>query len=50
MSAISLSDEICNSIPDFSELKSYIRINTSHLREWLFALEMFIKKASILLY
>lgn len=50
MSAISLSDEICNSIPDFSELKNYIRTNTSHLREWLFALEMFIKKASILLY
>ena len=50
LDAIALSEEICNSIPDFVELKNIFKNNTSHLREWLFAVEMFTKKASILLY
>ena len=49
--AISLSDEIQNNIPDeFIELKNIIKGNTSHLKEWLFAIDLFIKKALILIY
>jgi len=50
LDSISLSEEICDSIPNAVELRKIFKNNTSHLKEWLFALEMFIKKASILLY
>lgn len=50
LNAISLSDKMLNSIPDFAELKNIIKGNTSHLKEWLFAIDLFIKKASILIY
>lgn len=50
LSSISLSDSILSSIPDFVELKSIIKGNTSHLKEWLFAIDLFIKKASLLVY
>lgn len=50
LNAIALSDKVINSIPDFVELKNIIKVNTSHLKEWLFAIDLFIKKASILIY
>ena len=51
MNAIKLSEDIINSIPvDYIELRSLIKNNTSHLSEWLFAIDLFIKKASILIY
>lgn len=50
LNAIALSDNIIDSIPDFVEMKNIIKENTSHLKEWLFAIDLFIKKASILIY
>ena len=50
LNAIALSDKVINSIPDFVELKNIIKVNTSHLKEWLFAIDLFMKKASILIY
>lgn len=51
MNSISISEEIINQIPnEFGELKNIIKTNTSHLREWLFAIDLFTKKASILIY
>lgn len=51
ISSISISEEIMNQIPnEFGELKSMIKTNTSHLKEWLFAIDLFTKKASILAY
>lgn len=50
LNAIALSDKVINSIPGFVELKNIIKVNTSHLKEWLFAIDLFIKKASILIY
>lgn len=50
LNSIALSDSILSSIPDFVELKSIIKGNTSHLKEWLFAIDLFIKKASLLVY
>ena len=49
--SIELSDHVIDDIPmEYDELKSIIKNNTAHLKEWLFAIELFIKKASILMY
>ena len=49
--AIELAERVSNDIPmEYDELKSIIKSNTVHLKEWLFAIELFIKKASILIY
>lgn len=50
LNAIELSDKVINSIPDFVGLKNIIEVNTSYLKEWLFAIDLFIKKAPILIY
>ncbi|MBQ4634213.1 MAG: hypothetical protein IJB71_02565 [Bacilli bacterium] len=50
LSAIELADEIIDSIPEYVELKNILKGNTSHLKEWLFAIDLFTKKASILIY
>jgi len=50
LNSIALSDNIMSYIPDFVELKNVIKGNTAHLKEWLFAIDLFIKKASILVY
>lgn len=50
LSAIELTDEITDSIPEYVEFKNILKGNTSHLKEWLFAIDLFTKKASILIY
>ena len=50
LQSLSITEEIYNSLDQYVELRNIIKTNTAHLKEWIFAIELFTKKASILNY